>query len=136
MNHEHQIISSQTNGSSVPLPLPRAAVGIRAGTLDDLSFIDGLQRRHTKQVGWMPTMQLEGKIRAGHVLVAEERAGSGQRAAGSEEEEVAGSGQQAAGSADNADLLLPAASCLLFPSGTAWATISILSGMMWGSFIR
>jgi GNAT superfamily N-acetyltransferase len=32
---------------------------------------------HTKQVGWMPRQQLEGKIRLGHVLVAEEGPSTG-----------------------------------------------------------
>jgi hypothetical protein len=41
--------------------------------MEDLSFLDSLQKLHTKQVGWMPTKQLEGKIKLGHVLVAEQR---------------------------------------------------------------
>jgi hypothetical protein len=45
-------------------------VSVRAATMDDLPFIDALQKKHTKQVGFMPTKQLEGKIKAGHVLVA------------------------------------------------------------------
>jgi hypothetical protein len=53
--------------------VPRAAVSVRAATMGDLPFIDRLQKLHTKQVGWMPTKQLVGKIRLGHVLVAEER---------------------------------------------------------------
>jgi hypothetical protein len=48
-------------------------ITIRPGTMDDLPFIDALQKKHTKQVGFMPTKQFEGKIKAGHVLVAEER---------------------------------------------------------------
>src|SRR5687768_13648793 len=36
----------------------------------DLPFIDGLQKLHARQVGWMPTKQLGGKIAAGHVLLA------------------------------------------------------------------
>ena len=55
-----------------PLPLPQIDVTIRPATLADIPFIDGLQKLHTKQVGWMPTKQFEGKINAGHVLVAEE----------------------------------------------------------------
>jgi hypothetical protein len=39
--------------------------------MDDLAFMDSLQKIHTKQVGWMPTAQFEGKIKLGHVLVAE-----------------------------------------------------------------
>jgi hypothetical protein len=40
--------------------------------MDDLAFIDALQKKHTNMVGWMPTKQLEGKIKLGHVIVAEE----------------------------------------------------------------
>src|SRR4051812_11126534 len=56
---------------SAPLPLPRLPITVRAATVDDLPFMDGLQKLHSKQVGWMPTAQFEGKIRAGHVIVAE-----------------------------------------------------------------
>jgi hypothetical protein len=37
----------------------------------DVPFLDSLGKLHTKAVGWMPTKQFEGKIEAGHVLVAE-----------------------------------------------------------------
>ena len=53
------------------LPEPRMPIAIRPATMDDFAFIDALQGKHTKQVGWMPRAQLEGKIGAGHVLVAE-----------------------------------------------------------------
>ena len=53
------------------LPLPRVNVTVRAGTPDDVPFLDSLQRKHTKQVGWMPTAQFEGKIKLGHVLIAD-----------------------------------------------------------------
>ena len=45
------------NISNAPavLPAPRAAVSVRAATIDDLSFIDALQKQHTQMVGWMPT---------------------------------------------------------------------------------
>ena len=55
------------------IPVPKCAVSVRVATMDDLPFIDHLQKKHTKQVGFMPTKALEGKVRAGHVLVAEER---------------------------------------------------------------
>ena len=54
-----------------PRPLPRVNVTIRPGVLSDVPFLDSLQKLHTKQVGWMPTAQFEGKIKLGHVLVAE-----------------------------------------------------------------
>ena len=63
---------SVTSVSSValPLPSPRVPIAVRAATLDDIAFIDRLQKLHGKQVGWMPTATLEGKINAGHVLSA------------------------------------------------------------------
>jgi hypothetical protein len=56
---------------ATPRPLPQIDVTIRPGVLSDVPFLDSLQKIHTKQVGWMPTKQFEGKIAAGHVLVAE-----------------------------------------------------------------
>jgi hypothetical protein len=63
------------------IPIPRCNITIRPAVPSDLPFIDSLQRIHSKQVGWMPRMQLEGKINRGHVIVAEE--GSGLRVQGS-----------------------------------------------------
>ena len=53
-------------------PLPRCAMSVRGATAKDLPFIDALQRMHSHMVGWMPQKQLEGKIAAGQVLIAEE----------------------------------------------------------------
>lgn len=53
------------------IPIARTPIVVRPATLNDLPFIDGLQKMHTHMVGWMPTKQLEGKIAAGHVLIAE-----------------------------------------------------------------
>src|SRR6476620_9362239 len=55
------------------IPIPRSPVTVRPATAADLPFIDSLQKRHAKQVGWMPTRALEQKIGAGEVLVAEMR---------------------------------------------------------------
>ncbi|MGB7159777.1 MAG: hypothetical protein WBD40_17050, partial [Tepidisphaeraceae bacterium] len=55
---------------SATLPEPREAITIRPGGLSDVPFMDELQKLHSKQVGWMPTAQFEGKIKAGHVLIA------------------------------------------------------------------
>jgi hypothetical protein len=55
------------------VPTPRLPVSVRVAMAADLPFIDSLQKQHAKQVGWMPTKQLEGKVRMGHVIVAEER---------------------------------------------------------------
>ncbi len=54
-------------------PLPNVNVTIRPGVMSDVPFVDSLQKMHTKQVGWMPTAQLEGHIAGGNVLIAEER---------------------------------------------------------------
>lgn len=54
----------------------RLGVRVRDAVLADLPFIDALQKKHSKAVGWMPTGQLEGHIKKGHVLVAEQREGS------------------------------------------------------------
>src|SRR5580658_10067187 len=67
------IVSHESESSSgIALPLPRAAIRIRPGTMDDVPFLDSLQKLHTKQVGWMPTKQFEGKIKLGHVIIAED----------------------------------------------------------------
>ena len=54
-----------------PSRLPQVNVTIRAADLSDVPFLDSLQKLHTRQVGWMPTATFEGKIRLGHVLIAE-----------------------------------------------------------------
>jgi hypothetical protein len=57
---------------SAIVPIPRCAVTVRPATVKDIPFIDHLQKMHGHMVGWMPSKQIEGKIDAGHVLVAEE----------------------------------------------------------------
>ena len=73
MSHEMEIVNKgveQSRGGSVapvssPVPCPREPIAIRPATLDDLPFIDGLQKKQTKQVGWFPTKTIEGKIGRG-----------------------------------------------------------------------
>jgi hypothetical protein len=55
--------------------IPRGGLRIREGTMDDLPFIDALQKAHTREVGFLPRMALEGKIKAGQVLIAEQANG-------------------------------------------------------------
>ena len=57
------------------LPVPADRVSIRPGELRDVAFMDALQQKQTHAVGWMPTKQFEGKIEAGHVLVAQDLTG-------------------------------------------------------------
>jgi len=65
-------LTTTSNKVWITLPLPQINVTIRPGVMSDVPFLDSLQKLHTKQVGWMPTAQFEGKIRLGHVLIAEE----------------------------------------------------------------
>src|SRR4051812_32020050 len=74
--------------SSAILPIPPADVSVREATLADVPFIDALQGMHRKQLGFMATSWLEGKIRAGQILIAEE---SGVRDQGSGNAEGASS---------------------------------------------
>ena len=76
--------SVERDALSAPRPLTPANLTIRPGVLSDVPFLDSLQRLHTKQVGWMPTKQFEGKIKLGHVLIAEEADGYRLTADGSE----------------------------------------------------
>ena len=72
MGHETQIVAGSESLASAmaphPHPLPdyrERGLSIRPGTLADVPFLDSLQKLHTKQVGWMPTAQFEGKIKLG-----------------------------------------------------------------------
>ena len=62
--------SSFSPGPSSLLPLPALPITVRPATTADLPFIDALQKKHSKAVGWMPTQQLEGKIAAQQMLIA------------------------------------------------------------------
>ncbi len=55
------------------IPIPKIPIADPSGDYCDLSFIDRLQKMHTKQVGFLHGAALMGKINAGHVLIAEER---------------------------------------------------------------
>ena len=54
------------------VPTPRAAVAVRVGTHDDLPFMDELQKKHSRAVGYFPTQQFAGYIEMGAVLIAHE----------------------------------------------------------------
>ena len=53
------------------LPAPRVPVSIRPATAGDLPFIDALQKKQSKQVGFLHAATLRGKLELGHVLVAD-----------------------------------------------------------------
>jgi GNAT superfamily N-acetyltransferase len=56
------------------MPIPRLLLNVRPATMNDVPFIDQLQKMHSHMVGWMPGKQIEGKIAAGHVIIAEDDA--------------------------------------------------------------
>src|SRR5690242_11585546 len=84
LKHAGCVMSAIISTLSQPIELssPRVPISIRLATMEDLPFIDALQKIHTKQVGFMPQAQLRGKIEAGHVLVAEAAAGGRDQDAG------------------------------------------------------
>src|SRR5947207_1528811 len=59
---------------SAIIPIPKISITVRPATMEDFPAIDGLQKPQTRNLGWMPTGQLEGKIKLGHVIVAEDEA--------------------------------------------------------------
>ncbi len=61
---------------SLPIPAPRARVeiAVRVATMDDLPFLDSLQKQHSKALGFFPRAQMEGYIENGWVLIAEDAA--------------------------------------------------------------
>jgi len=63
-------IHSATRGLIVPQA--RLPVSIRQATMDDLPFIDELQKLHNKMLGFMPLAQLQGYVESGNVLIAED----------------------------------------------------------------
>ncbi len=60
------------------LPEPRTAISVRLGTNDDIPFVDALMKKHSKQLAFLPTEALEGKVALRELLIAE--TASGQRA--------------------------------------------------------
>jgi len=65
-------LTSDESTALLPVSQARVPIAIRAAVLSDVPFIDSLQRMHTKMVGFMPTAQFEGNIKANRVLIAEE----------------------------------------------------------------
>ena len=63
---------SAATSPALPVPTPRADVRVRLATLDDVPFMDSLQKLHARQLGYFPTKQFEGYVGMGAVLIAEE----------------------------------------------------------------
>jgi hypothetical protein len=60
-----------SNEPAKPLPQPRVQITVRGAVESDIGFIDDLQKKHSRMVGWFPTKQIEANIKGGHVLIAE-----------------------------------------------------------------
>ncbi len=59
-----------------PLPERADAIALRVGATRDIPFIDALQKRASRSLGFMTRGTLEGKIALGEVLVAEAAGGA------------------------------------------------------------
>ena len=57
---------------SALIPLPDVPIHVRLANNDDVPFIDELQKRNNKSLGFMPQKALEGKIKRDEILIAEE----------------------------------------------------------------
>src|SRR5688572_3615743 len=58
--------------STAMIPVARCAVAIRPAVAGDYAFVDRLQDMHSKALGFMRKAALEGKIKLGEVLIAED----------------------------------------------------------------
>lgn len=65
-------IGARSVATPALLPLPKCDVTIRDATLADVPFIDVLQKKHGKQVGFLRTAAIEGKIAKAEIIVAED----------------------------------------------------------------
>jgi ribosomal protein S18 acetylase RimI-like enzyme len=61
------------------LIIPSAPITTRLATMDDLAFMDALQKKTTRQVGYFPTAQFKGYIEMGAVVIAEGTIGTAGR---------------------------------------------------------
>ena len=124
-NLNGNMLTLRTNSvAAMPLPAPRVNINIRPAVLSDIPFMDSLQKLHTKQVGWMPTKQFEGKIALGHVLIAEEVA------------EKVDSCQLIVGSAEKSSSLTTINYQLPRQWATSSETINTSNATMWALSIR
>jgi N-acetylglutamate synthase-like GNAT family acetyltransferase len=57
------------------VPIPKVSVSVREARLDDVPFIDRLQKMHGDRVGFMATSWLDAKIAKGEIIVAEDAGG-------------------------------------------------------------
>ena len=55
---------------------PRVGIRIREGTLADVAFIDRMQKAQSRELGFLPLMAIEGKVKLNQVLIAESDVGA------------------------------------------------------------
>jgi len=79
------VTAEQAKSNYVPI-VARVPITIRPAVMGDLAFIDRMQKKHSKELGFLPMAALEGKVRLGQVLIAE--VGSGWLVVGSEEKGI------------------------------------------------
>jgi GNAT superfamily N-acetyltransferase len=63
---------TETTRPHAMLPLPDAGVSVRVATMEDLTFIDELQKKCREQLGFMFLQAIAGKIERGEILIAED----------------------------------------------------------------
>jgi hypothetical protein len=73
VSHDQQILAGHCT-AAVALPAPRVPISVRPATMQDLPFLDSLQKQHNKALGFFPRAQMEGYVSNGWVLIAEDAA--------------------------------------------------------------
>src|SRR5678816_3531461 len=63
-----------TSATTARAVVPRVPIIVRPAVAGDYAFIDRLQDMHSKALGFMRRAALEGKIKLGEVLIAEDEA--------------------------------------------------------------
>ena len=59
------------SSTSLAVPSPKEPITVRLATLEDIPFVDALQKQYRKNLAFLPRKALEGKIAQQQVLVAE-----------------------------------------------------------------
>jgi hypothetical protein len=75
MSHQNQIVTKAIEQSRLLVPTPRVPIAIRPATMEDFAAIDSIQKVYHKELGFFPRAQMEGYIKNGWVIVAQDEAG-------------------------------------------------------------
>ncbi len=60
-----------TSTAPLPVPAPKVNINIRLATMDDFTWMDALQKKHNKMLGFQTKGAFEGKIKLEQIIVAE-----------------------------------------------------------------